>query len=89
VQWQRPTAFFYSMPFPPLAEYEALFSLFNPNAERSAGSITIYDQMGVALRSASYQLAPGASLLFDLRRGEFADDPHAIFGAPRQRRRTN
>jgi hypothetical protein len=89
LQWQRPTAFFYSMPFPPLAEYEALFSLFNPNPERSAGSITIYDQMGVALRSASYQLAPGASLLFDLRRGEFAEDPAAIFGARKEKNETS
>jgi hypothetical protein len=85
LQWQRPTAFFYSMPFPPLAEYEALFSLFNPNPERSAGSITIYDQMGVTLRSAPYQLPPGASLLFDLRRGEFAEDPGAIFGPRREK----
>lgn len=85
LQWQRPTAFFYSMPFPPLAEYEALFSLFNPNPERSAGSITIYDQMGVALRSAPYQLPPGASLLFDLRRGEFAEAPGAIFGPRREK----
>jgi hypothetical protein len=85
LQWQRPTAFFYSMPFPPLSEYEALFSLFNPNPERSAGSITIYDQMGVALRSAPYQLPPGASLLFDLRRGEFAEDPGAIFGVRREK----
>jgi hypothetical protein len=82
LQWQRPTAFFYSMPFPPLAEYEALFSLFNPNSAASAGSITIYDQLGAKLREAAYELKPGASLLFDLRRGEFADDPHAIFGAP-------
>ncbi|MGZ8844933.1 MAG: hypothetical protein ACXW3C_00550 [Pyrinomonadaceae bacterium] len=85
VQWQRPTAFFYSMPFPPLAQYEALFSLFNPNAEASAGSITVYDQLGAKLREASYELKPGASLLFDLRRGEFADDPHAIFSAAQEK----
>src|SRR5262249_7535825 len=30
LQWQRSESFFYSMPFPPLNEYEALFSLFNP-----------------------------------------------------------
>ena len=77
------------MPFPPLAEYEALFSLFNPNSAASAGSITIYDQLGAKLREASYELKPGASLLFDLRRGEFADDPHAIFGAPGKERRTS
>ena len=81
VQWQRPAAFFYSMPFPPLSEYEALFNLFNPNGEMSAGNITVYDQLGAKLREASFELKPGASLLFDLRRGEFAGDPHTIFGA--------
>src|SRR6266508_1957639 len=34
LQWQRPDSFFYSMPFPPLEQYECVFSLFNPNAER-------------------------------------------------------
>ncbi|HWP52965.1 MAG TPA: hypothetical protein VN476_02470, partial [Pyrinomonadaceae bacterium] len=58
---------------------------FNPNPERSAGSITIYDQMGVVLRSAPYQLPPGASLLFNLRRGEFAEAPGAIFGPRREK----
>ena len=80
LQWQRPDAFFYSMPFPPLAEYEALFSLFNPNSGPSAGSITIHDSLGLKLREVSYELKPGASLLFNLRDGEFADHPRVIFG---------
>ncbi len=85
LQWQRPTAFFYTMPFPPLSQYEALFSLFNPNAETSAGSIMVYDQLGAKLREVPFELKPGASLLFDLRGGEFADDPHAIFGAAQEK----
>jgi len=40
LQWQRPDSFFYSMPFPPLDEYDCVYSLFNPYAERSAGAVT-------------------------------------------------
>jgi hypothetical protein len=69
IEWQRPDPFFYSMPFPPLNEYEALFSLFNPNAQESAGLITIYDAVGERLAEQAYELKPRASLLFDLRRG--------------------
>jgi hypothetical protein len=79
LQWQRPDTFFYSMPFPPLAEYQALFSLFNPYAEPSAGSIAIYDESGSKLRDTVYELNPRSSLLFDLRRGEFADSPRPTF----------
>ena len=81
LQWQRPDTFFYSMPFPPLAEYQALFSLFNPYSELSAGSIAIYDELGSKLREAPYELKPRSSLLFDLRRGEFADSPRPTFAA--------
>jgi hypothetical protein len=80
LQWQRPDSFYYSMPFPPLNEYEALFSLFNPYAEPSAGAITIYDQLGGKLKEIPYQLPPHASLLVDLRRGDFTDSPFAAFG---------
>src|SRR6185295_3835675 len=48
-------------------------------------NITVYDQLGVKLREASFELKPGASLLFDLRRGEFDDDPRAIFGASQEK----
>lgn len=81
LQWQRPDPFFYSMPFPPLSEYQALFSLFNPYAEPSAGSIAIYDELGSKLREAPYELKPRSSLLFDLRRGEFADSPRPTFAS--------
>jgi hypothetical protein len=79
LQWQRPDSFYYSMPFPPLGEYEALFSLFNPYAEASAGTITVYDQLGGKLKDVAYQLPPHASLLFDLRRGDFTATPYAAF----------
>lgn len=81
LQWQRPDTFFYSMPFPPLAEYQALFSLFNPYSELSAGSIAIYDELGSKLRDAPYELKPRSSLLFDLRRGEFTDSPRSTFAS--------
>src|SRR6266508_746013 len=79
LQWQRPDTFFYSMPFPPLAEYETLFSLFNPYAERSAGAITLYDPLGTRLKETAYELKPHTSLLFDLRSGEFAENPRPAF----------
>jgi hypothetical protein len=68
------------MPFPPLNEYEALFSLFNPNAQDSVGAITVYDALGEKLTETVYELKPHASLLFDLRRGEFTSDPRPGFG---------
>lgn len=82
LQWQRADAFFYSMPFPPLKQYEALFSLFNPYAEPSVGAIIVYDRLGAKLRETSYQLKPRTSLLFDLRKGQFSDDPRFLFESP-------
>lgn len=79
LQWQRADAFFYSMPFPPLKHYDALFSLFNPNSEPSIGAIVVYDPLGAKLRETSYQLKPRTSLLFDLRQGQFSDDPRFLF----------
>jgi hypothetical protein len=79
LEWQRPDKFFYSMPFPPLAEYESIFSLFNPYAERSLGAITLYDQLGLKLKEVSYELNPHSSLLFDLRQGSFVSDPRPGF----------
>jgi hypothetical protein len=87
LQWQRPETFFYSMPFPPLAEYNALFSLFNPYSDPSAGSIAIYDELGSKLKEVPYDLQPRSSLLLDLRRGEFADNPRPMFVA--ETRETN
>jgi len=88
LEWQRPDKFFYSMPFPPLAEYETVFSLFNPYAEQSLGAITLYDPLGVKLHDVPYELKPHASLLFDLRRAEFISDARRAFGSsPQQNHR--
>jgi hypothetical protein len=73
------------MPFPPLAAYECVFSLFNPYAEQSVGAITLYDQLGVQLKEAPYKLNPRSSLLLDLRQGDFVSDPRLAFGGPSER----
>ena len=78
-EWKRPQSFFYSMPFPPLDQYECVFSLFNPNNESSAGAITLHGETGEKLKELSYDLPPHASLLLNLRRGEFIQDFAAAF----------
>jgi hypothetical protein len=62
------------MPFPPLEQYECIFSLFNPNDGKSAGTITVHSEAGEKLRELPYELGPHASLLVNLRRGEFVND---------------
>ena len=76
-QWQNTTGFFYSMPFPSLGEYECVFSLFNPNAQRSAGELVPSDPLGKRLVAHRYELKPHASLLFDLNAGVVVGDPWA------------
>jgi hypothetical protein len=78
-EWKRPDSFFYSMPFPPLEQYESVFSLFNPNSERSAGTIAFHTEAGDKLKQLSYDLKPHSSLLLNLRRGEFVSDFAAAF----------
>ena len=73
IQWQRADSFFYSMPFPPLQEYDCLYSLFNPYADRSVGTLALYDQFGVKLRELPYDLAAHSSLLVDLSQGEYTN----------------
>ncbi len=80
-QWQNTDSFFYSMPFPSLADYECLFSLFNPNDQRSAGEIVMFDPNGKRIATQRYGLKPHASLLFDLNAGAFSDDPWLARGA--------
>ncbi len=80
LQWQKADAFYYSMPFPALAEYECALSLFNPNNGRSTGKITLHDPLGNKLVEAPYDLAPHASLLFTLNAGDFARDVRQVFG---------
>jgi hypothetical protein len=72
LQWQRADSFFYSMPFPPLDDYDCVYSLFNPYAERSAGTVTLYDHFGAPLKQLPYDMSPHSSLLVDLRKGEYA-----------------
>ena len=71
LQWQRADSFFYSMPFPPLQEYECLYSLFNPYEERSVGTVTLYDPFGDKLKELPYDLSGRSSLLLDLSLGEY------------------
>lgn len=85
LQWHRPDSFFYSMPFPPLREYDCIYSLFNPYSEPSIGSITIHDQHGRVLKEMPYELKPHASLLFDLRHGNFVKDIKRVFGLTTQK----
>ena len=86
LEWQRPDSFFYSMPFPPLAEYESIFSLFNPYEQRSVGVIALYDQLGLTLKEIPYELKPHASLLFDLRKGDLVIDVKDTFGVATQKK---
>jgi hypothetical protein len=79
LEWQRPDRFFYSMPFPPLSQYDTVFSLFNPYAEQSLGTITLYDQLGSKLNETTYELKPHSSLLFDLAQGKFVNDSRRAF----------
>jgi hypothetical protein len=76
VQWQNSDSYFYSMPFP--VGYECVFSLFNPNNERSAGEITVFDSLGKRIAAQRYELKPHASLLFDLDSGKTIAAPWAL-----------
>ncbi|HKR12539.1 MAG TPA: hypothetical protein VJT15_10805 [Pyrinomonadaceae bacterium] len=83
LQWQRADSFFYSMPFPPLDDYDCVYSLFNPYAERSSGAFTLYDQFGKTIKQLAYDLKPHSSLLVDLRKGEYARNVDETFGGKR------
>jgi len=83
-EWQRPESFFYSMPFPPLESYDCVYSIFNPYNENSAGTLTLYDQFGIALKELSYDLKPHSSAIVDLTTGDFARDLNDTFAAPRK-----
>lgn len=75
LQWQNTDSYFYSMPFP--GGYECVFSLFNPNNDRSAGEITVFDSLGKRIAGQRYDLKPHASLLFDLQSGKTISAPWA------------
>lgn len=78
-EWQRPDSFFYSMPFPPLEDYNCVYSIFNPYDESSAGDVTLYDRFGVPLRKLAYDLKPHSSVVVDLTTGDFARDLDETF----------
>ena len=75
LHWQTTESFFYSMPFPSLAEYDCVFSLFNPNGQHSAGELLMTDSSGKRLAAQRYDVKPHASLLFDLNSGTVITDP--------------
>lgn len=81
LEWQRPDAFFYSMPFPPLKKYEVIYSLFNPYSDSSTGMLAIHDEYGRVLTEMPYELKPHSSLLFDLRQGVGITDIRGIFSS--------
>ncbi len=83
LQWQRADSFFYSMPFPPLDDYDCVYSLFNPYSESSTGACTIYDQFGTTVKELAYDLKPHSSLLVDLRKGEYARNVDETFNSKR------
>jgi hypothetical protein len=79
LQWQNSEQFYYTMPFPALADYDCTYSLFNPYDAPSAGEIALHDWQGRALRKLRYELKPHASLLVCLNSGEYAGDACAPF----------
>jgi hypothetical protein len=83
-EWQRADSFFYSMPFPPLSNYDCVYGIFNPYNESSAGAVTLYDQFGNALKQLSYDLKPHSSGIVDLTTGDFAHDLNETFNAGRK-----
>jgi hypothetical protein len=71
---QNTESYYYSMPFPSLADYECVFSLFNPYDELSSGEITLHDPFGEKVIIRRYELKPHASLIFDLNSNRFSGD---------------
>lgn len=80
LEWQKAESFYYSMPFPSLADYECTFSLFNPYDSKSAGNLVLHDHAGSKLLDVPYDLKPHASLLFSVNAGEFRSDMREVFG---------
>jgi hypothetical protein len=78
LEWQNTTSFFYSMPFPSLAEYDCLLSLFNPYNQPSAGEIVLHNPTGKPMNALRYELKPHCSLLFHLNSGALVSDPWAM-----------
>jgi hypothetical protein len=91
-QYQNTESYYYSMPFPSLADYECVFSVFNPYDDRSSGEITIHDPFGEKVITRRYELKPRASLVFDLNSNRFTGDsqqPAAIERAASKQNRNH
>lgn len=84
LQWQKAESFYYSMPFPSLAEYDCRLGLFNPYDQPGKGRVTLYEPTGNGLAEISYELKPHASSVLWLNAGEFVIDSGAVFGLPSQ-----
>ena len=80
LQWQKSSSFYYSMPFPPLSEYECTLGLFNPYGVRSVGLIALRDNSGRKLVEIPYDLKPRASGIFLLNQGRLGQDAFEAFG---------
>jgi hypothetical protein len=90
LQWQTRSSFYYSMPFPPLSDYECTVGLFNPYETRSAGQLVLHDGAGVKLIEIPYELKPRASLLLALNKPRFSTDACEAFGrAPESKAGSN
>lgn len=87
-QLQNTEGYYYSMPFPSLADYECVFSAFNPYNERSSGEITLHDPLGEKVITRRYELNPHASLIFDLNSNRFTggSQPPAAAEKPSSKR---
>ena len=78
LQWQSADSFYYSMPFPPLGEYDCTLALFNPYGVRSTGAITLRDRGGAKVVSKRYELNGYSSLLLCLNTANFGCDPRDV-----------
>lgn len=82
LQWQKTESFYYSMPYPPLADYVCTFALFNPNGAPSAGQITAFDRLANKTLTRRYDLKPYSSLLLSLNTGELLANAGEAFAQP-------
>jgi hypothetical protein len=75
--------FFYSMPFPPLAEYHCAFALYNPSPDESRGVVRLVHPAGHTLAERRYQLNPHQTVLYSLADLSSLDSPReALAVAP-------
>jgi hypothetical protein len=85
LQWQTRSSFYYSMPFPPLSDYECTLGIFNPYETRGGGLIVLHDHSGTKLIEIPYDLKPRSSTLLALNQGRFSENPYEAFGLARER----